>query len=193
LLERGDHVVTEAHVAPPEELHHRRIGQPAQSLLVDGVESLAVDDPAVVELCFDVDRLDELQLEEAGNEVPGHLDPRLQVLESPDDALQVPRGLTMLGEERLALLDAYPRVIEVDRDIGSMRVERYALQAQWPVELQVAPLLEEEVLPLVESEHGSAVELAGIPVLREEYRVMHQELRKLVDDHEREALIVTIG
>ena len=45
--------------------------------------------------------------------------PRLQVLESPDDALQVTRGLAVLGEQRLAVLDADPRMIEVDRDLGA--------------------------------------------------------------------------
>src|SRR6185312_7169401 len=124
--------------------------------------------PAVVELRFDLHRLDQLQLEKAGDEVPRDLDPGLQVLECSDDALQVPGGLAVLREERLAVLDADPRVIEIDRNLGPARIERHPLQGQGPIELQVAPFLEKEVLPLLEPEHGSAVELAGVAVLREE-------------------------
>src|SRR6185312_11935745 len=47
LLERADHVVDQAHVAAAEELHHRRIRQPAQGVLGYGVEAVAVDYPAV--------------------------------------------------------------------------------------------------------------------------------------------------
>src|SRR6185312_6876020 len=102
------------------------------------------------ELRLDRQRLYQLQLEEARDEVARHFDAGIQVLEGPDDALQVARRLAVLREERLAILDADARVIEIDRDLGAVRVEGDALQTQGPVELQVAPLLEKEVLPLIE-------------------------------------------
>ncbi len=125
--------------------------------------------------------------------MPGHLDSGLQVLEGPDDALQVARRLAVLGEEGHPVRGADPRVIEVDRDLGPVRIERHALQAERPIELQVAPFLEKEILALIEPQHDAAVELARVAVLGEEDRVVDHELRELVDDHVREMLIVAVG
>ncbi len=102
--------------------------------------------PAVVEFRLEVHRLDELQLQQARDEEPGHLDAGLQVLEGPDDALQVARWLAVLGEKGNPVRGTDARMIEVDRNVGPVRVERYALQAERPVELQIAPFLEKQIL-----------------------------------------------
>src|SRR4029077_19249356 len=36
-------------------------------------------------------------------------------------------------------------------------------------------------------------ELAGVRILREQDRVMHEQMRKLVDDHVHETLVVPVG
>src|SRR5215471_112803 len=129
LLERGDHQVNETQEVPTEELEHDRIRHLAQGFLVDGVQADALARRAIVELRLDVDRLDELELEEPRNEQLRHLDPGVKALESVHDALQVPGRLSDCGEEVLALLDADARMIEVDRKIRSLRIEGEALQA----------------------------------------------------------------
>src|SRR6202022_4650722 len=60
------------------------------------------------------------------------------------------------------------------------------------IKLPVRPLLEEQILALVKAQHHSAVELARLRVLREEDRIMDDQVGKLCDDHLHEALVVAV-
>src|SRR5258708_20405657 len=102
MLEGGNHVVDQTQVSSPEKLYYHRIGQPRQHLLVDCVEPNTSAHRAIVELNLDIDRFDELQLQQPFDEQLRHLSARAQVLESPDDALQITRRLPLLGEQGLA-------------------------------------------------------------------------------------------
>src|SRR5882724_5282876 len=172
LLERGNHVVDQTQVSSPEKLHCNLIGEPRQHLLVDRVEANTPAHASIVELHLDIDRLDELQLQQPGDEQFGHLDAWAQVLESPDDALQITRRLPLLGEQRLAAFRAYPRIIEIDREVRAVGIERSPLQNERSIGLPFLPLFEEQILALIETQHRSAVELARLRVLRKQDRIM---------------------
>src|SRR5205085_5502290 len=114
----------------------------------------------------------ELQLQEPGDEQFGHLHARGQVLEGPDDALQISSWQPLCSEKELAALRTNPGIIEIDREVRSVCVERSALQSERTVELAFCPLLEKKILAFVKTQHCSAVELARLRVFREEDRVV---------------------
>ncbi len=84
-------------------------------------------------------------------------------------------------------------MIEVDRKVRAVGVEGDALQIQRAVELSLCPLLEEQVLALIEPQHCPAIELARRRILGKEDGVVDEEVRKLADDHLHKALVVAVG
>jgi hypothetical protein len=84
-------------------------------------------------------------------------------------------------------------MVEVDRQIAAAGVERHALQIQRAIAVVAFRLQEEQVLSLVEAQHRSAVERAGHRIFRQQQRVVHDQMRKLRDDHRHEALVVAVA
>ncbi len=156
------------HVAAPVEFHDDLVAQREQHVLVYRVEADTSADAAVTQLHLDIDRLDELQLQQPGDEQLGHLDTRLEILECPDDALQIAGRFSLIREQGLAVFGSDAGVIQVDRHVRALSEEGSALQHQGPIELRILPLVEEQILALVKSEHGATVELARLRVFREE-------------------------
>ena len=95
----------------------------------------------------------------------------------------------ILREQEFALGGAHARAVEIDGEIRAGGEEGEAPQIEGPVNV-LAAVVQEEVLPGVETEHGAAIERSRVGVLGEQDRIVDDEQRKLSGDDLNEAFIV---
>src|SRR5262249_25300487 len=130
---------------------------------------------------------------EAGGEKVCYLDAPTQGPGGPDDGLPKTRRAAPVGGKKVGALFADPPVLSNEGGGRGPGKKRPPLGKERGAGLAVLPFLQEEILALVKTQHRAAVELTGLRILREEDRIVNDELRKLLDYHLYKAPVITVG
>src|ERR1700722_1894241 len=96
LLQRRDEQINQLQIAAPKQFKDRGIRQLPQDLLIDGIEVYEISFGTVVEAENDVDRLQQIEVQQGFGEPLGHFDAWLQLLKRRLDAFKIRSRLTLV-------------------------------------------------------------------------------------------------